>query len=137
MMALMVISFIKQMELLPMTDVTPLLQVLPPQRAEGIAIDLLSEKNVRITEILHALEFPWSPNLSRAAMRLVRAANLQNDHPIRYWLGESAGLRLHPSVADEAAKDWPDEPTPASKSAIDKFVTTLQFRRDMHKELAS
>jgi hypothetical protein len=127
----------KQMELLPMTDVTPLLGVLPPQRAEGIAIDLLSEKNVRITEILHAMDFPWSPNLSRAAIRLIREAKLQTDHAIRYWLGESAGLRLHPSVADEAAKDWPDDPTPASKSAIDKFVTTLQFRRDMHKELAS
>jgi hypothetical protein len=127
----------KQVELLPPDQIPPLIAAIPPQRAEALAIERLAARHHRAMEMLQACEFAWSQELSRAALVFARDANLQADYVLRHWLSAAAGLRMHPSLAAEAAKDWPQEMPPASCAAVDQFVMTLQFRHDMHKELAS
>jgi len=135
--ALLALKQNKQLELLPPDQLPPLMGIISAERAEGIVSELLAARNSRAMELLSACEFAWSPRLSRAALVHARQGNLQADYVLRHWLSESAALRMHSSLAAEAGKDWPQDPPPASQAAIDKFVTTLQFRRDMHKELAS
>jgi hypothetical protein len=115
-----------------------LLSILPPHRAEGIVLDALADKADKTGAaigLLEFLRFPWGEALSRAALAWVRGRKLENDYGVRYWLNQSAGLRIHPSLASEASGDWPDDLPPATRQAIDQFLLTLQFRNDMHKEL--
>ena len=115
-----------------------LIPVLPPHRAEGVILDLLGDKDDKTggaMALFEYLQFPWSESFSRAALAWMRGRKLENDYGVRYWLNQSAGLRIHPSLVGEAASGWPDNLQPAARQAIDQFLVTLQFRSDMHKEL--
>ncbi len=115
--------------------VRSLIQILPPDRADAIVLGLLQSRGADALQILGWCEFAWSPALSRAALASVRQRNLRIEYALRHWLMETAALRMHPSVAGEAAVGWPEDLPPALREGVDAFIVLLQFRHDMHKEL--
>jgi hypothetical protein len=112
----------------------PLLAVLPPDRAEATALRVLAELGPQALDLLACCPFPWGPELSSAALA---GARRRDPDTLRHWLSDVAAVRMHPSLAPAAAVDWPGDVAPAARRHLDQFIHTLQFRHDMHKELAS
>jgi hypothetical protein len=127
----------KQADVVAGLEIRPLIGVLPQDRAETIALEMLVGKATgnRTVELLDACRFRWSEALSRRVLAWLRQGNLANDYGLRHWMTQQAAMWMHPAVAEEAAGGWPEDLPPAVRGAIDQFILTVQFRNEMHKEL--
>ena len=118
----------------------------PDRRAALVAARLRADPNPfgdgSITlATLRAYRQPWTEDLARAALDAARAATAkptEGQWMFRTVMKEFAE-RMPPSLATEAAKEWPTATNDWDqwKSAVNDFLTLLQFRHDMLKAVSS
>jgi hypothetical protein len=120
-----------------------LVESLTPARREALALRLLQNKERPLERahpamaLLQACRHPWSEALTHLVLERIRervVAKAAYD----FCLWEPFAQYIPPSLLQEVASGWPAEgegwaywlPT------VNKMISTLQFRRDMHQELA-
>jgi hypothetical protein len=127
-----------------------LLKILAPDHRERVVLDLLESGRAigevgrpAFIQLLRGCQAPWSPELSRAALRHIQGSMTNGSPSESFWsmreiLGE-LGQFLSPVIFEEVAAGWPD-PLPGSMAywsvQIDRLRTTLQFRHDMLEEIS-
>ena len=123
-----------------------LLAALPPGRREALVLEqLAADTTMRGDQpaslvLLRAHGGAWSPRLTRSVLDWVREM-IRKPPRTGYWaaagmLRETA-LRVPPSMLDEMSKGWPeqDKAWERWKHAVDEFLATVQFRKDMLEEV--
>jgi len=125
--------------------VAGLVEALPPERQEALALRLLADAAAAMAEspllaVLRACRRPWSARLGQAVLAHIgrTAAAGQPAAHDRSSLDQLARL-LPEGLAGEAATALArvrDEASRARAAAIDRFLDVLTFRRDMRKEIA-
>ena len=134
---------------------SPPLQHVPPERMENLVLEALKAHPESLFEeplydghlafrLLRSLRDPWSDRLSRAVMQSLRQRMIQGESrersvwEVRPALKEFA-LRVPVSLVDELSTGWPTgaKEWEAWAGAVDRFISLLQFRHDMLKEIAS
>jgi hypothetical protein len=124
-----------------------LLQSLPPARREALVLENIAAGgdaagfNPLTTQLLAALGPAWGEPLSRAVLARVRTAmRSKRDayalYPMQQLLAEMA-LRVPPGMFKELSAGWPEEANGWDdwKTLVDKFLATVEFRRDMLEEI--
>ena len=124
-------------------DLDKMLRVLPIDRRQAlIATMIKSEPSADIlVGLISAAEHPWGDAFGRLVLAWVRkrvAASVKDggrgDWQLREIIPRLA-LRLPPTLA-KATDDWPAGEDAAGWSrALERFITTLTFRRELHEEL--
>jgi hypothetical protein len=126
-----------------------LVEVLPRERREALAVELLEKEGGPLGYghpaliVLRQCPRPWSVELARAALSAVRrrisggGASHQKDWEFRELLHGQFGLLAPVSMVDEAVDGWPAEGQVWQfwSAAADRFLKVLQFRHEMLKEL--
>jgi hypothetical protein len=123
-----------------------LLAALPPARQEALLLDMLRGDVVPlhrhpVLALLRHTRHDWSAELTRAVLgavrRHMRGSNAGGDYQLRGAIGEDFARRMPPAMLDEIAAGWPDGEGARERwqGVIDRLLITLQFRRDMLREL--
>jgi hypothetical protein len=127
----------------PSLQLNNLLFALPPERREAFILPLVESGRYDMLELLPFLEKcskPLSERLGRAVLAAWRHYMTQSKHEhdrhARSIL-EIYAYGLPESILDEATAGWPtgSENWPFWEEAVDKFMSIIQFRREMLKEL--
>jgi len=123
-----------------------LLATLPIARQEALLLTMLRGDVTPLHKhpvlgLLRRTRHAWSAELTRAVLgavrRHMRATNAGNDYQLRGAITEDFASRMPPAMLDEIAAGWPDaqEARERWQGVIDQLLITLQFRRDMLREL--
>jgi hypothetical protein len=124
-----------------------LLDALAPARQEALLLTMLRGDVTPLHKhpvlgLLRRTRHPWSAELTRAVLggvrRHMRAANVGNDYQLRGAITEDFARRMPPIMLDEIATGWPDGQDARDRwqGVIDQLLITVQFRRDMLRELS-
>jgi hypothetical protein len=121
----------------PAAAVPGLLELLPVDRRQRLIRDCLSGSGpltvVEVGRLLPLLP-PWGRELSE---RIVERLNATVRDDAGRTLFRHFGLALHPSVVDEAEAALAGFPPGSAEArAGDELIAMLQFRHDLHRELA-
>jgi hypothetical protein len=124
-----------------------LLEALPPERREALALHLLGggqvgwRSGLEAATVLGHCPAPWSQRLGRAVLahlgRLAAGPGPSRWGPPRAL--DDMARRMPVRLAGEAAAVLAGARQGATRSwasALDRFLDVLAFRRDLHKELA-
>jgi hypothetical protein len=124
-------------------DLRELLGVLPVERREAYVATILRDHPTAdaVAMYVAAAEHPWSEKFARAVLTWMRqrvAAAVKKGSSTDWLLRETIpklALRIPPSVRD-ATENWPTGDDAGSwERPLERFITTLTFRRELHEEL--
>jgi hypothetical protein len=120
-----------------------LLAVLPIERREAYVASVLRDHPTAdaVAMYVAAAEHPWSEKFARVVLAWMRqrvAAAVKKGGSTDWLLREAIpklALRVPPSLRD-AAEGWPTGDAAAGwERQLERFITTLTFRRELHEEL--
>jgi Family of unknown function (DUF5691) len=126
-----------------------IMHALGPELATPMLLQLLKSKTMALheTAVLHLLRgarFDWSAELSGAVLNAMQQVFAKwgggHEYTILTAAEECFALTMSPSVGDEADKGWPTDAAnwpPLNTRHMNNFLSTLQFRRQLHKEIHS
>jgi hypothetical protein len=135
-------------ELATLSQYSPsrLVRLLDPPRRDEIVSSALSRKPEALytdempVDILWTLRKPWTPDVCRAVLRSVahhiKKAPKHGNWQVSQTISTFA-YSMTPSILHEAESilTTTDDTSNNLKEAVDEFLTTLQFRRDMLQAL--
>ncbi|MGN6370538.1 MAG: DUF5691 domain-containing protein [Phycisphaerae bacterium] len=122
-------------------DLNALLLLLTPAQREAILAPFLSQKNLfdgaTLIQLLLASRHPWTKQFSELFLQLLW--HIVDSGTGHYWgnqaLSKSFALYANPAILPAInAKLQLNEQL--RSDALDKFLATLHFRHDLHKELS-
>jgi hypothetical protein len=122
-----------------------LLAALAPERFLAFALDVLRSKEgslVTCSDLINNHNVPLNMECGRAFLKRVgdlAATGDRQDVSILWHMIEQCATRLPPALYDELAAKWDIEREPWStyKRQVEALLSTLDVRRQMHKEFCS
>jgi len=124
---------------------TALLDALAPEHQDAFLLAMVRSDRGSLHKhpalsLLRRHSHAWSAELAREVLRAVRqylrAANNAYDYQVQAALAGDFALRMPPAMLDEIAAALADKSAHERwQASIDRLLITLQFRRDMLREL--
>jgi hypothetical protein len=124
---------------------TALLDALAPEHQDAFLLGMVRAERGSLHKhpalsLLRRHRHAWSAELARevlrAARQYLRAANNVYDYQVQGALADDFALRMPPEMLDEIAAALADKSAHERwQASIDRLLITLQFRRDMLREL--